>query len=1244
MGIIINEESQERVKHMGETKWTKDQQLVINLQDRNILVSAAAGSGKTAVLVERIIHIISDKERHVDIDRLLVVTFTKAAASEMRSRVGDAIENMLIDNPDDEHLQRQATLLHNAHITTIDSFCQDIIRNYFHVIDLDPIFRVADENELSIMKTDLLEELLEEKYSQCSQTEDENFLNFIESFAPGRTDSNIEELVLRLFNTSMSYPWPDKWLDSCMDMYKCNSLDELEETVWMKELKKYLHDTIADYKSMAEMALNICREDGGPVTYEDAVESDIRQMEILGTGRSYQEYYECFMKLNPARLSAKRNPDVIAEKKEAVKSLRESYLKNGIQSLKKNFFYQSPDEMLADIKAMAPLVKELINLTKDFISLFADKKREEGILDFADMEHFALNILVDNSEEEVKPSDVALELQEYYAEIMTDEYQDSNFVQELILTSLCRAPKQRPYLFMVGDVKQSIYQFRLARPELFMEKYNSYTIGDGPYQRIDLHQNFRSRECVLNCANYLFRNIMKKSLGGIDYDEAASLVPGRKYEETDLRTAQKTDVLLIEQNSEDAENIEKRVLEAAAIGDSIRGMVQGENPLYIYGKEGYRRVRYGDIVILLRSISGWSEEFIETLTDMGIPAYSDTKTGYFSAIEVCTILDLLRIIDNPRQDIPLVSVLRSVICGITDEELACIAALPRTLNYWDGVQLFIKLMNDTEEESFLKYKEKIFINESGAEKLAKKLSKFCDMLLQYRNMSKYSSVYEILQCIYKETKYYDIMSAMPAGEKRAANLDILLQQSIEFTENGHQGIFGFIHYIEKLNKSNIDFGEASVNSENTDSVRIMSIHKSKGLQFPVVFVAGMGKQFNLQDARKSTIIDADYGIGADYTDLDLRIKQPTLIKKFMANQIKKNTLAEEIRILYVALTRAEEKLVLTGTAAGIEKKTEKWRQRPDNPDMTSLLSAQTYFDWIMPTLITDNQESDNFFNVEMICQRDIIMEEKQELEKDIENYNMLKNWDTEKVYDEGMSETIKEYLDYIYPYSGEQKLPVKVSVTELKRMVEMKADILSDEGDSFMDKSDYYVLPRAGFMKGKGKIRGAAKGTLYHLIMEHIPYDKLSDDFDFNKFVIELCENGYMTEEEAEVIDINKFKTFYKSSICRRMYQAEMNGNLKREQPFMLGLPAAELYKETDANCEEVVLMQGIMDAFFEEDGEIVLVDYKTDFVKRDKEDDLVKKYKVQLDYYARALKNITGKNVKEKIIYSFALDKEIHL
>ncbi|MCI5587701.1 MAG: UvrD-helicase domain-containing protein, partial [Lachnospiraceae bacterium] len=623
---------------MGKTGWTADQKKVIELRDRNILVSAAAGSGKTAVLVERIIDMISNEAKPVDIDRLLVVTFTRAAAAEMKGRVLEALEDKLVENPDDEHIQRQVTLLHNSQITTIDSFCQSIIRNYFYVIDLDPSFKVADENDLSIIKNEILEKLIEEKYSQTGE-EYEAFVEFADVMSPGRTDSNIEELVLKLFDISMSYPWPMEWLKSCGDMYKCKSVEELEESSWMKELVSYTHEMVEVYLSMAQEVLEKCNESDGPGQYKEAVESDISQIKEMVNASTYSEQFEAFYRYNPARLPAKKDASVDPEKREEAKAIRDKY-KKSIENLKESFFFQSPDEMLKDIKIMSPVIQQLVNLTIEFADVFAQKKRDDGILDFSDMEHFALDILVTKDGNKVLPSSVAKELQEYYEEIMTDEYQDSNFVQELILTSISRGPENKPYLFMVGDVKQSIYQFRLARPELFMSKYNTYSIEEGKSQRIDLKQNFRSRKIVLDSANFIFRNIMQKCVGGIEYDDAASLVPGKKYDECEYKISDSTDVIVIEQKSEDDETIEKRTLEAAAIGNKIKEMVQGEDPLYVSGKSGYHRAEYRDIVILLRSVSGWSEEFIETLTDMGIPAYSDTKTGYFSSLEVATILDL----------------------------------------------------------------------------------------------------------------------------------------------------------------------------------------------------------------------------------------------------------------------------------------------------------------------------------------------------------------------------------------------------------------------------------------------------------------------------------------------------------------------------------------------------------------------------------------------------------------------------
>jgi len=1278
---------------MGKPDWTKEQKQVIELRDRNILVSAAAGSGKTAVLVERIIAEITQGPNPKDIDKLLVVTFTKAAAAEMRTRIGNALEAKLLEDPENQHIQKQASLLHTAQITTIDSFCQSILKNYFHVIGLDPSFRVGDETELELLKQEVLEDLIEEKYRQAREEGNKEFLFFTDMLATGRTDHAVEEMVLSLDTIAASYPWKEEWLSGCAELYGVKGIEEMETAEWMKELCAYLKLCVGEYLEMAQKALCVCEEVDGPSVYLNAIRSDIRMLEGMQGEKSYREYQRLFESYNPARLKAARSKDVNGEKKDFVKNMREAYLKNGLAKIKERFFFQSAEEMLFDIQAMAPAMGELFGLTIEFGQAFAERKREEGLLDFADMEHFALEILTERDGDKVRPSQTALDLQEHYEEILTDEYQDSNYIQELLLTSLCRAPEAKPYLFMVGDVKQSIYQFRLARPELFLEKYKSYTVGKGPFQRIDLHANFRSREGVLASANYLFKEIMQESLGGIVYDEAASLVAEASFEETEKRVAGKTEVLLVEQKSDDL-YIGKKSLEAAVIGEKIRDMVQGENPLYVSGKNGYRPVQYRDIAILLRSLSGWSEEFLETLDDMGIPAYADIKTGYFTSLEVETILNLLHIIDNPRQDIPLVSVLRSCFYQITDEELAWIGSMAAGINFWDKVQEFVMFVDwkregkEQREKLFLDLTEKWAMEKEQEDILYQKLRFFLDRLEEYQKFAKLYSVYELLRKIYHETGYYYIMAAMPSGGKRRANLDILLEHSVEFAKIGHQGIYGFTRYIENLRKANVDFGEAAVNGENTNAVRIMTIHKSKGLEFPVVFVAGMGKQFNLMDARKATVMDGDFGAGCDFVDLEFRIKQPTLIKRFLANHITLNTLAEEIRILYVALTRAKEQLILTGTASGLEKKIKGWMDKAGYLNFSQLSSAQNYLAWIMPALFKrdvlrkemneylDGQDGreifqssgkDVLFNLEVYFPEDVVSEEKKSLEGIMSQYRMLQNWDTEKVYDGPMRRALEKRVSYQYPYAREANLPVKISVSELKRRSLLYAERLQEENTVYMEfgalkekESSWHKksgrtevpeaenmleteIPKPKFLQESQDIKGTAKGTLYHLVMEHFPYRQIKGKItaaDFGVYLDGMVKRGYLGENERKVLDDRKFVAFIRSGIGQRMKKAEEEGRLRREQPFMIGLGADEV--DLGQDSQEMIMVQGIIDAFFFEGDEIVLVDYKTDFVKRGQEWELVQKYQVQLGYYAKALERLGGRRVKEKVIYSFALGKEI--
>lgn len=1250
-------------KNMGNTRWTDDQQRVIDARNCNLLVSAAAGSGKTAVLVERIIKLITDEKNNVDIDRLLVVTFTNAAAAEMKTRVGEAIESRLIEEPDNEHLQRQASLLHNAQITTMHSFCQYIIRNYFHVIDIDPAFRVANENDMKIAQSEILSELIEKRYESEKENDKSSFYLFSEMFAHGRDDSKMESIVLELYGKAMSYPWPKKWLKSIVEIYECANVEEFEKTKWVKELVSYVKELVNSYKMLAKKAIKICDEPDGPAKYRAAFEDDIRQFDNICHAESFSELLEAFRKISRAdkgRITKKDNVD--AEKKDLVSAFRESYFSSqgGIIKLQEKFFNKTVEQQIKELNEMAPAVRELVSLTIDFIDAFAERKRQDGVIDFNDMEHFALAILTDEKDDgEVVSSKVAEELREYYQEIMTDEYQDSNYVQELILTSIAGESAQAPYMFMVGDVKQSIYGFRLARPELFMDKYNSYSLEDGTKEhRIDLKQNFRSRACVLESSNAVFEKIMTPCLGSVEYDEAARLVPGRIYEKTDKRMAEKTSIILIDKKADNDNGMMDKELEAAAIGNKIIDMVQGENPLYVWGKQGYHRVTYSDIVILLRSVQGWTEPFLETLSDMGIPVSAGTKAGFYDSIEILTMTNLLRIIDNPRQDIPLVSVLRSVFVGLSDDELAAISVMPRTLDFWDAMSIYVKTVNG--EDGTEKYTANIVLDEKEAQQLSEKLEKFIDKLNVYREMAKELPVDKIIQNIYDETDFYDIMSAMPAGEKRAANLDILLGQARDYAANGHHGIFKFTHFVENIKKASLDIGEASVNNDSMNAVRIMTMHKSKGLQFPIVFVSGLGKSVNLMEANDRVIINSDYGVGTDYVNLELMYTEKSIFNNFLRSRIKVNALAEEIRMLYVAMTRAEEKLFLTGVSANIlqgnmgargegKKKITTWKEKGQNLEFSGLLSLTRHIDMVMAA-IADRPvfkecieelepekvygTDDELFDLEVVSVNNIVSVSKENRELAKQKEMELIHWDTDKTYDEDMRNYIVQNEEFSYKYKDELDIPVKASVSELKRIAMKK---------NCEKESEYTNIPRPDFMNKEEVKTGAERGTLYHFVMEHIPYERLDKDFDFAVFIEELVQSGYMTDEGVTALNVKKFEWFAKSSLCGRMRAAAVSGELKREQPFMIGIPANEVYLEMN-DSKEIIMIQGIIDAFFYEGDDIVLVDYKTDFVMKGEERKLIDRYKTQLDYYARALESVTGKKVKEKIIYSFSAGEAIEV
>ena len=1249
-------------------QWTKEQQEVIRLRDRNILVSAAAGSGKTAVLVERILSKITDNTHPADIDRLLIMTFTRAAAGEMKERISAVIEKALGEDPDNEHLQRQTTLLHTAQITTIDGFCAYIIRNYFHLIGLDPGYRTADEGELKLLRGDVVKALLEEHYAQ----KDEKFQKFVECFATGKSDENLGDLIQKLYEMAMSNPFPEEWLQKCLGDYRIESLEELRETEWMKMLWDAVGDELQEAELLIREARNVCAEADGPYLYEEALNSDlilVRDLQELAEKRDYNGTVKVLVKPAFARLSTKKALDVEEQKKQRVKELRDEE-KGILKELGQRYFQSSEEEILEMIRYVREPIEMLIELTIQFMEQFGMAKREKNILDFTDMEHFALQILMTKEGEEIHMSQAARELSAKYDEVLVDEYQDSNFVQELLTTAVSGWINQKKNIFMVGDVKQSIYRFRLARPELFMEKYKSYSTEEAKEQRIDLHKNFRSRAQVLESVNFIFRQIMGEDLGGVTYDKDAALYPGASFPEGESEEFVKTEVLLIEKDGEELadvqesadagaqgsqmelENQNAQELEALAIAQRIQEIV-GKEQIVDKETREYRPVEYGDIVILLRTAYGWAETFREVLASQGIPVYCTSRTGYFSALEIVTVLNYLKVCDNPLQDIPLMGVLRSPIVGCTSQELAELRIhYPKGLLY-ESLTAYVGESSKTD-----------FLTEKDFLKL--KLSNFLQLLEKVRNMAAYTPVHELILYVLKETGYGNYARALPGGEQRFANLTMLVEKAMDYEKTSYRGLFNFVRYIEQLQAYEVDYGEVNLTGAGNTAVEIMTIHKSKGLEFPVVFVAGMGKQFNFQDMNAGLLLHPELGIGADAVIPEKRVIASSLNKQIIRRQLLKESLGEELRVLYVAMTRAKEKLILTGTVGKLEKQMVSLSRFLDEEEellpLGTRMKAKNYWAFVLPALVRHRAMS------EILGEYGILMKKQKGIYDDVSDFvikkvtvrqmtekavilqagnqmqeEYLKNWDADQVYDKEVREEIEKRVSFVYPYKYLEDIPVKVSVSDLKkRSWHDESELEENISVSTEEQVEEQEAPVPAFMAEKQEeYKGAARGTAYHRLMECLDYAEVESEEQLEVQLKRLLESQKMTEQEAECIRIRDIKKFVDSELGQRMKKAVVKKQLYREQPFVIRRSASLL---DDSWKDETILVQGIIDAYFTEDGEIVLVDYKTDRVRKGQEQKLVDLYHVQLEDYAQALERMTGMKVKEKIIYSFTLQKAILL
>lgn len=1256
-------------------KFTPEQQRVIELHNSNILVSAAAGSGKTAVLVERIIRMICDGEHPADIDRLLIVTFTNAAAAEMRERIAAGITARLETDPGNEHIQKQSALLHNAQITTIDSFSLFLIRNHFNEIGLDPDFRVADEGEIKLLQQEVLAQLLEDAYAgQFVPEAPEQFHACVEYFCPGGRESVLEQHILNLSRYAGSFPWPAEWLEERKNDYAAGDMEALVHSDYGQYLTERVNRTVEGCLEKLREVKRLCELPDGPYMYGELTEAEIEQLERLTSCKDLEEQAAKVPTVTFGRLPSKKDDSVDPAKRELAKAIRNG-VKDTLNDLSESYFKTPPELAVEQGKACREPLRMLLDLVLEFDRRLLAAKQERHLIDFSDMEHYALQILLkrENVEESggtgtdrtetkyrIVPSDVAMEYRQYFQEILIDEYQDSNLVQEYLLSAISGEEEGRYNRFMVGDVKQSIYKFRLARPELFLEKYDTYQ-ETGDLCRIDLAKNFRSRIQVVDAVNDVFSRIMSREIGGIAYDDKAALYPGAVYPAQE-NPAYGSELLLIrkpekgereesgigEQHAKgagvlvDYDNV--RQLEALAIAARIK-QLKGSLKVMEKSTGELRPVRYSDMVILLRTTSGWDEEFKKILEQQGIPVYITSKTGYFGALEVQELLQFLRVLDNPRQDIPLFGVMQSVFGGFTQEEIAQIRS--------GGEGHSRKRMTLYEA-----LKEMAQSGRTEDTELSIKANDFLQRIDHYRNLTPYTSIRDLLQRILDDYDYLNYVTALPTGSKRRANVEMLLTKASAFEKTSYFGLFHFIRYMEQLEKYDVDYGEADTLDENADVVRIMSIHKSKGLEFPVVFVSGLSKRFNMQDANQSLIVDMDLGVAVDYVDSVRRIKNKTLRRAVLSAKMKEDNLAEELRVLYVALTRAREKLILTSV---LEKAEEKWElsQMTGQEKLTYLdfCEAGSYMDFLLPILPKTG------IAVKTLRTEDLAAEELGEqlrMGDRREQLRLIACGETPLTGDPEENERklmhLRERFAYQYPHPGLQKLYTKTTVSELKIAAMAEKDEAAFH--TFEEKEVVPYIP--GFRREQEKVSGAVRGNAFHRVMELLDFmyvfvesglfEKCPGDYEtyrkrldaerlknrLEEFLQRETISLRLTEEYAKAVSLPKILNFLEQELAYRMWRAQEQGLLYREQPFVLGIDAKRL--DPDLPEGEKVLIQGIIDVFFIEDGEIVLLDYKTDVI--DSLEALWNRYNVQIQYYEEALTKLMQMPVKERILYSFYLEK----
>lgn len=1217
------------MKEMTNMAWTNEQQAAIDSRGQTLLLSAAAGSGKTAVLVERIIRRLLDKEYPIDITELLIVTFTKAAAAEMRDRIGTALMKALSETKD-PRVERQLALLPSAQISTLHAFCQHVIRKYFYTIDLDPAFSIAGEEELNLLRRQVLEDVF------LSYYEDDEKASILyplaDMFGSDRGDDILMDTVSRMYTYARSLAWPEHWLKEAARAYDVAPDAVIDDMVWAGPIKDAVRRILEEDARLYDGVLYHLRQREAFAPACDTFVAEQAALRQAAQARSWNDLSRFVRAIDFPRLKSLRK---LSDDDKAVwercKKVRDDVKKDVIKTLQAVYFSATPEEWLDGMRAMKPIMDGLVTLTLDFAKAYGAAKKEKGWIDFSDLEHFCLQILLapDASPEHPVPSAAAEELRSQYEEVFIDEYQDTNGVQELI-TRLVSGEDNR---FMVGDIKQSIYRFRLADPMLFLEKYQSFSRDEKAVQRcIDLGRNFRSVPVVLDAVNAVFSRAMTAEAAGMDYGEREKLYAGRQAPDDERWIGGPVEVDIVPTPSDEEDDDGSTAFEKEC--RFIAGRI-GE--LLASGRMAARKdgtlepLSYRHIVVLLRSMAGKADVLIQALQEGGIPSYAEQSGGYFAAVEVQVMLALLRCIDNPEQDLAMAAVLRSPLVGLDETALAGVR-LAGDGTLWQNLPAFVASLPDGVDEK-------------------EDLQQFMAAFDSWRTYSRRHGVAELLQRLYDDTAYVDFVGAMPGGDVRQANLKALYDRARQYEEAGFRGLFRYLQLMDKMKEDGLDLAPAKVVSEKEDVVRIMSIHKSKGLEFPVVFVADMGKAFNRRDTQDQILFHNRLGIGLKQYDPEWRMSYPTLIWSGIAAQLRWEGTAEEERILYVAMTRARDQLILTGHSSHIDRDWQRWTSRL-NP-----AQAKSYFDWVMPAALAPfGAKADADYARPGAAWQDAVWQVRiaravpagtvEEGAYDGEpRLEALRRGDLTGT---PVPSWLDEQLSWQYAYPQAVRTAAKFSVSEIKRRYqELHSDELQDEAalsvlaaaviPTAPGEDDAFAALPPWLAGEEAAVSGAQRGTALHKALQCITPAADQTTATLRREIDAFVRQGLLSREEAKLVYVPVLAAFCQSDIGRRMAESP---ELHREYPFTVLLAGGDPLPEAETG--EQILIQGVIDCLFREDDAWILVDYKSD--RLETADAFRSRYAVQLALYKRAVEQITHRPVEETYIYSLHLQQEIRL